>query len=97
MTAQSPELYEIKFDFLTKRQPNNQALINGNSVLSAVHNSSHVLHHSFGRLDTIGEHPSVNVTGLMCISFIALQPRAQRAMTYQGEEGSEGFLALKKL
>ena len=66
-------------------------------MLSAINNSSYVLHHSSGRLATIGEHPSGNVTGLTCIDFLALPPRARMAMTYQGEDGAEGFLALKKL
>ena len=75
-------MYEITFGFFAKKKPNIQVLINGNPVLSAINNSSYVLHHSSGRLATIGEHPSGNVTGLTCIDFLALPPRARIAMTY---------------
>ena len=52
---------------------------------------------SSGRLSSTGQHPAGNVTGLTLIDFLALPPRARIAVTYNGEEGGEGFLSMKKL
>jgi hypothetical protein len=45
----------------------------------------------------VGRHPAGNVTGLTLIDFLALPPKARIAITYNGEDGGEGFISLKKL
>ena len=74
-----------------------QLLVNGEPVLSAVNSSSYAVHHSSGRLAAVGPHSAGNVTGLTLIDYLALPPKAKVACTYQGEEGGEGFLGLRKM
>ena len=93
----APGLYEVTFGFFTKKKPAVQLLVNGEPVLAAVNSASYVLHHSSGRLTSVGRHPAGNVTGLTLIDFIALPPRAKISVTYSGETGGEGFISLKKL
>lgn len=62
-----------------------------------MNSASYVLHHSSGRLTSVGRHPAGNVTGLTLIDFLALPPKARIAITYNGEDGGEGFISLKKL
>lgn len=93
----APGLYELTFGFFAKKRPAIQVLVNGDPVLSAINNNSYVTHHSSGRLTTVSNHPAGNVTGLTCIDFLALPPKARVAITFQGDEKGEGFIALKKL
>ena len=93
----APGLYEVTFGFFTRKKPAVQLLVNGDPVLAAVNSASYVLHHSSGRLTSVGRHPAGNVTGLTLIDFIALPPKAKIAVTSAGERGGEGFLSLKKL
>ena len=74
-----------------------QLLVNGEPVLSAVNSSSYAVHHSSGRLAAVGPHSAGNVTGLTLVDFLALPPKAKVGITYQGEEGGEGFLGLRKM
>ena len=53
--------------------------------------------HSSGRLAAVGPHPSGNVTGLTLLDFLALPPKAKISCTFQGDEGGEGFLGLRKM
>ena len=92
-----PGLYEVTFGFFTRKKPAIQLLVNGEPVLAAINSASYVVHHSSGRLSSTGQHPAGNVTGLTLIDFLALPPRARIAVTYNGEEGGEGFLSMKKL
>mmetsp|Transcript_29692 Transcript_29692/g.95427 ORF Transcript_29692/g.95427 Transcript_29692/m.95427 type:complete len:501 (+) Transcript_29692:516-2018(+) len=93
----TPGLYEVTFGFFTRKKPSVQLLINGEPVLAAVNSASYVVHHSSGRLTSVGRHPAGNVTGLTMVDFLALPPKARVALTYSGEEGGEGFLGLRKL
>lgn len=74
-----------------------QLLVNGEPVLAAVNSASYVVHHSSGRLTSVGRHSAGNITGLTLIDFLALPPHAKLAITYNGEDPGEGFLSLKKL
>ena len=56
----------------------------------AVNSASYVLHHSSGRLTSVGRHPAGNVTGLTLIDYLALPPRARVAITYNGDEVRAG-------
>jgi hypothetical protein len=93
----APGLYEVNFGFFVRKKPAIQILVNGEPVLAAVNSASYVLHHSSGRLTSVGRHPSGNITGLTLIDFLALPAKAKIAITYNGEPGGEGFLTLKKL
>ena len=93
----APGLYEVTFGFFASKKPTIQLLVNGEPVLSAVNSASYVLHHSSGRLTSVGPHSAGNVTGLTLIDFLALPPKARLAISYNGEEGAEGFIGLRKL
>ena len=97
ITTVAPGLYEVTFGFFTRKKPSVQLLVNGEPVLSAVNSASYAVHHSSGRLAAVGPHPAGNVTGLTLIDYIALPPKARVSCSYQGEEGGEGFLGLRKL
>lgn len=97
IVTMAPGLYEVTFGFFVRKKPAIQLLVNGEPVLAAVNSASYVLHHSSGRLTSVGRHPAGNVTGLTLIDFLALPPKARIAITYNGEDGGEGFLSLKKL
>ena len=74
-----------------------QLLVNGEPVLAAINSASYVLHQSSGRLTSVGNHSSGNITGLTLIDFMALPPNAKVTLVYTGEDSGEGFLSLKKL
>lgn len=93
----APGLYEITFGFYSNKKPTVQLLVNGEAVLSAVNSSSYVIHHSSGKLKSLGKHSSGNLTGLTLIDFIALPARARLSLSYSGEAGAEGFIGLRKL
>ena len=46
----APGLYEVNFGFFSTKSPTIQVLVNGEPILSAVSNSSYVIHHSSGKL-----------------------------------------------
>src|SRR4051812_12297063 len=57
-------LYEINMGFYADKKPTVQLIVNGEPVLSAVNSSSYVVHHSSGRLKSMGKHTSGNITGI---------------------------------
>jgi hypothetical protein len=87
----------VSFGFFSRKKPTVQLLVNGEPVLSAVNSASYAVHHSSGRLAAVGPHSAGNVTGLTLLDFVALPPNAKVACTYQGEDGAEGFLGLRKM
>jgi len=93
----APGLYEVSFGFFTRRKPTVQLLVNGEPVLSAINSASYAVHHSSGRLAAVGPHTAGNVTGLTLLDFLALPPKAKVSCTFQGEDGGEGFLSLRKM
>ena len=97
ITTVAPGLYEVTFGFFTRKKPSVQLLVNGEPVLSAVNSASYAVHHSSGRLAAVGPHPAGNVTGLTLVDYVALPPKARISCSYQGEEGGEGFIGLRKL
>ena len=50
----SSGIYRIEMGFYGKKKPSIQILVNGKTIVSAVNNSSYVLHHSSGKLKEIG-------------------------------------------
>ncbi|CAG9464890.1 unnamed protein product [Pedinophyceae sp. YPF-701] len=97
IVAVVPGLYEVSFGFYAPRKPRVQLLVNGAPVLAAVNSSSYVVHHSSGRLSSIGKHPDGCVTGLTMVDFLALPAKARLTIMYKGDEQAEGFFALRKL
>jgi hypothetical protein len=97
ITCVAGGLYEITFGFYCRSKPAVQLLVNGEPVISAINSAAYAVHHSSGRLTSVGQHPAGNVTGLTLIDFLALPPRARVSLAFKGEEGAEGFLGLKKL
>jgi hypothetical protein len=93
----APGLYEIILGFYSRKKPTVQILVNGEPIMSAVNNSSYVIHHSSGKLKPVACHPNGNIAGLSMIDFIALPARARVSIGYTGEINSEGFIGLRKL
>ncbi len=56
-------LYEVNMGFYADKKPTVQLIVNGEPVLSAVNSSSYVIHHSSGKLKSMGKHSSGNITG----------------------------------
>ena len=112
LTCVAPGLYEVTLGFFTKRRPSIQVLVNGEPVLSAVNNvrgpegyggataaAPRVAGTAGGKVakGQLGRHSAGNVTGLTLIDFLSLPAHAKVAVVYQGEEGGQGFLGLRKL
>lgn len=97
ITVVASGLYELTMGFYSDKKPTVQLLVNGEPVLSAVNSASYVVHHSSGRLKNTGKHTSGNITGLSLIDFICLPERSRVSVSFSGEDGSEGFIALRKL
>lgn len=105
LTCVSPGLYEVTLGFFTKRRPSIQVLVNGEPVLSAVNNVRGPESYGGAKVNAggkvgkgqLGRHSAGNVTGLTLIDFLSLPAQAKVAVVYQGEEGGQGFLGLRKL
>ncbi|KAM3136861.1 hypothetical protein pb186bvf_011120 [Paramecium bursaria] len=88
----APGFYEIKVAFFAKKKPKIDIMINGETVIGAINNTSYVVHHSSGKLKDIKS----SITGLSMFDFIQLPARARINVAYQGDLG-EGFLSLRRL
>jgi len=64
----SAGLYEISMGFYADKKPTVQILVNGEPIMSAVNSASYVIHHSSGKLKSLGKHTNGNITGIY-ISF----------------------------
>lgn len=62
----APGFYEIKVAFFAKKKPKIDIMINGETVIGAINNTSYVVHHSSGKLKDIKS----SVTGLSMFDFI---------------------------
>lgn len=91
----APGMYEITFGFFASKKPTVQLMVNGEAVLSAVNNSSYVIHHSSGKLKT-AKSPG-NIGGMTLLDFINLPARARISISYTGEATGDGFMSLRKL
>eukprot|EP00767_Chilomastix_cuspidata_P002143 gnl/Chilomastix_cuspidata/2269.p1 GENE.gnl/Chilomastix_cuspidata/2269~~gnl/Chilomastix_cuspidata/2269.p1 ORF type:complete len:648 (+),score=306.94 gnl/Chilomastix_cuspidata/2269:46-1989(+) len=88
----APGLYQVSFGFFGRRRPTIQVHVNGEPVLSAVSATGKVVYHAPRSTGAIG------VTGQTLSDFVALPPNAQLQLTFSnGDPGSQGFLALRKL
>jgi len=52
---------------------------------------------ALGRLAGVQSHPAGQITGLTLIDFVSLPARARLAISYDGADGAQGFLSLRKL
>jgi vacuolar-type H+-ATPase catalytic subunit A/Vma1 len=57
-------LYEISIGFYADKKPTVQILVNGEPILSAVNSASYVIHHSSGKMKSLGKHTNGNITGI---------------------------------
>lgn len=60
-------LYEISMGFYSDKKPTVQILVNGEPILSAVNSASYVIHHSSGKMKSLGKHTNGNITGMILI------------------------------
>ena len=90
----APGLYEISACFYANRRPTLQLIINGDVIISVKDHpeyfpNRHVVYHS--------SRSQGAITGLSLHEFLSLPARSRLTLTYAGERGGEGFLALRKL
>ena len=105
-----PGLYELHLGIFCDRDPNVQILVNGepafiNNVTTT--QSIPIKPGTVGRKGIIqtkykslmrrGKHSAGNVTGWTVSEFIALPSRARTAILYDGGQGVQGFISLRKL
>ena len=83
----TPGLYEINYAVFSRKRPSIEVLVNGEPILLEFSSTGKAW----------GRHNDGNIIGASAIEFLALPQRARISMTYSGESGAEGFLALKKL
>ena len=95
--CQSGGLYEINLCFFARKKPVLQLLVNGEAVIESNNVSSYIAHRASGSWVGVGRHSTGQVTGLSLVEFLSLPPRAKVSVTYQGEEGVQGFLGLRKI
>lgn len=90
----APGLYEISACFYANRRPTLQLIINGDVILSVKDHPeyfphSHLVYHS--------SRSQGAITGLSLHEFLSLPARSRLTLTYAGERGGEGFIALRKM
>lgn len=71
-------MYEITLGFYAKKKPKIDVMVNGETIINAVNNSSYVVHHSSGKL----KDTKSSTTGLTMIDFILLPSRARINIAY---------------
>jgi hypothetical protein len=86
-------LYEISFGFFGTAKPQVEILLNDSPILaSRVGKGQEKLSGHFEAM-----HSSGNVTGLTCIEYVVLPPKAKLAVALKGNVSYEGFFLIKKL
>ena len=87
MITSESGLYELSFAIFSRKKPSLEVLVNGEAVL--------IDYTSTGK--NWGSHSDGNIISASTVDFVTLPARARISMTYAGESGAEGFIALKKL
>jgi len=90
----APGLYEVVFSFFCRKKPSIQLIINSNAVLDT---PSSLSSYQIQKANMVPSHPSGNLLGQSEHHYLALPPNAKLSLVYNGEEGGEGFLGLRKL
>lgn len=85
--AVAPGLYEVAYGVFARKKPNIEVLVNGQAIF--------IEFNCAGK--NWGRHNDGNVVAASVIDFVTLPARAKISMTYSGEPGAEGFIALRKL
>ncbi|KAJ3366206.1 hypothetical protein GGF32_006655 [Allomyces javanicus] len=94
-------VYELAFAFFTKCKPSIQVVVNGESVMSAIHSPTYTVHHGSGYVtdgDT-GRTRAGAVTGMSLHDYLALPAKSTVCLHWHGkvDHAVEGFMALRKL
>ena len=91
-------LYQLNLGFFSEKKPSIQILVNGDVIINSVNaNSSVVYQSTSGRMKSIGKGSFGNVTGITLIDYILLPGNSKIAISYNGVEGTFGFMGLKKM
>ncbi len=91
-------LYQLNLGFFSDKKPTIQILVNGDVIIHSVNaNSSVVYQSTSGRMKSISKGSFGNVTGITLIDYILLPGNAKISISYNGVEGSFGFMGLKKM
>ncbi|KAL7750253.1 hypothetical protein RI367_004426 [Sorochytrium milnesiophthora] len=93
-------LYELTFAFFTKSKPSIQLVVNGESVLSAIHSPMYTVHHGSGYVtDGHGKQRPGMVTGISMIEFLCLPAKSTLCLHWHGkvDHAVEGFMGLRRL
>lgn len=86
-------LYEISFGFFGSSKPIVEVLLNDSPILaSRVGKDKDKISGPFEAL-----HASGNVTGLTCLEYVILPPKAKLSVAIKGNVTYEGFFLIKKL
>jgi hypothetical protein len=86
-------LYEISFGFFGVAKPHIEVLLNDSPILASRVDKSQERYS--GHFEVM--HSSGNVTGLTCLEYVILPPKAKLNIRLKGNAAYEGFLLIKKL
>ena len=87
IVAVASGLYQVSFAVFSRKKPSIELLVNGQPVLD-----------QFNVVGKYwGKHNDGDVVGASAVEFLALPENAVISITYAGDSGAKGFLALKKL
>ncbi|KNE61502.1 hypothetical protein AMAG_06319 [Allomyces macrogynus ATCC 38327] len=94
-------VYELAFAFFTKCKPSIQVVVNGESVMSAIHSPTYTVHHGSGYVtdgDTGRTHAGA-VTGMSLHDYLALPAKSTVCLHWHGkvDHAVEGFMTLRRL
>lgn len=86
-------LYEVKFGFFSAAKPQVTLLLNDEPVLASKgakgpDKQTSAFEHM---------HTSGNVTGLTCVEYLILPPKARLSFRLKGNSPQEGFFLIKKI
>jgi hypothetical protein len=96
-------LYALQFGFFTRLKPSIQVVVNGESVMSAIHSPTYTVHHGSGFVVGGGARGGVkregSATGLSLHDFLCLPSKSTVCLHWHGriEPGVEGFMELRRV
>lgn len=86
-------LYEFSFGYFGLNKPHVELLLNNEPILSS--RSQKPQDKAFGQFEHM--HNLGNITGLTCIDYFIMPPRAKISFVVKGSSQYEGFLFIKKI
>ncbi|ORZ41680.1 hypothetical protein BCR44DRAFT_1481700 [Catenaria anguillulae PL171] len=93
-------VYELAFCFFTRLKPSIQVVINGESVMSAIHAPTYTVHHGSGKVtDGDGRVKEGSATGLSLRDYVNLPAKSTVCLHWHGklDQAVEGFMALRRV